>query len=182
MKNKLAMILLYIFLAALFFGGWAFLQLWFLNRVGILKIDQDSKTLLEYSFPIIVPLLASIFIFIFSSIWFQVSPVKSIALIGNTFTFDLYLPSLCLGAAACLAISYLLYPVIIKDSFANAAFITVGITLFLLIVFFFIKIENGVIVKTPFVFKDKIVQIIGALIAILGLILMKIDDVKAAFK
>lgn len=176
------MIWIKIFLSALFFAGWTLFQSWFINKVSLLNKDTYSQQKLIFFFPIIVPIVASVFVFIFSSIWFRTSPLVLTRLAVDTFKTDYKFLIIIVCASLCLSISYSLYPFIIEKSISYAAFITISITIILLIAYFKLELKQGEIKIIDFKFQDNKLKIIGAFLSIIGLGLMKYESIIALFK
>lgn len=140
--KKMNYTILLICLTSIFFAAWALLQIFYLKRVDLITKDDELQNKLTFYFPIAVSLINSMIVFTFSSFYFVLSPTKSLSLFTTSFQNNKLIYLLLIGSAICLAISYALYPFIVKESLSNAAFITIGITLILLIVFSFFKFDD----------------------------------------
>ncbi len=161
------MVYLYVFLALVGFTFWSFLQNMFVRSSH--NINDASRLI----FSILVPFLASIFVLIFysfhnkQSIWNSLNICKS-TLVKSQFNFWILI-----GSALCLALPYFLYPLIMKVDFKYIALISILLTLILVLIGFFVEYREDEIVFST---RATSIEIFGAVITMIGIIIMKFGD------
>jgi drug/metabolite transporter (DMT)-like permease len=145
------------------FVTWAFCQILFVNTSY--NSNEHSRLL----FPIIVPILSGVFVYIGYVIRIKHFPNKFI-ISSLTVTNLAYLIFASLG----LALAYFLYTLLITMDSKNIAIIPVLNTLFLMLISFFVTYKND-----EFIIKLNATwpQVIGAVITLVGVIIMKYGDV-----
>jgi len=140
---------LFILIAVVGFIVWAKLQYKF--------VDSNENTNVQLLFPIVVPLLASILAgILYVFYYFVISSQDQKILINKDNNIVLLILS-SIG----LAVSYFLYPLILKTGFLNASILSVGIFIALTFVAFY---EEK---------KIDWYKVAGLVLALLGVILMK---------
>lgn len=152
-----------ILLSVFGFIMWAFFQRAFIEN----SLNSDNATRLL--FPIVVPILAGIFVYVGYVIFLRHTPNQFIA---ESFRIRVNVLFLILSAVG-LALAYFLYTLLVSADSKNIVIIPVLNTVGLVVVAFFVTYE-----KDEFNFRLSATkpQIAGALITCVGVIVMKYGD------
>ena len=153
------MLVFLIFVSALGFGTWAFFQNMFVNS----RVNANDSTRLL--FPVVVPILAGIMVSVGYVIWLKHFPgpflIASLKVKQNLL--------LLIAASVGLAVAYFLYTLLITINSKNIALIAILNTLLLTSIAFFVVYKNGHFERP----KPTSIEIIGAVITAIGVIIMK---------
>ncbi len=144
------------------FVTWAFCQILYVNT----SYNSDESTRLL--FPIIVPILSGVFVYIGYVI--RIGHLPNEFIMGSLKAANLaYLIFASLG----LALAYFFYTLLITTDSKNIAIIPVLNTLFLVLIAFFVTYKNDEFtVKVTATWP----QILGAILTFVGVIIMKYGD------
>lgn len=157
------MIDFYISLSVVGFIAWAFFQ------NGFIKNSANPTEQTRLIFPIVVPVLSGIFVYLGYILFFKHTPnIEIYNAIQNRSTL-LYL----LIASVGLALAYFTYTIVITADFKNAAIITVLNTIFLVLIAFFFTFENN---KAVYKLNATMPQVVGAVTTVIGVVIMKFGD------
>lgn len=143
------------------FVAWAVCQMLFVNT------SYNSNESTRLLFPIIVPILSGVFVYIFYVIRIKHFPNEFI-IASLTVTNVAYLFFASLG----LALAYFYYTLLITTDTKNIMLIPVLNTIFLTLIGFFVTYKNDEFIKVNATWPQKI----GALITVAGIIIMKYGD------
>ena len=161
--NKRFMVYFLLLISILGFLLWSKLQFDF-TTCSYNKLDQNRLL-----FPIFVPVLASFLVLLFYLFYMGFNLSASLENMKLAWTISQNRKIIILSSIG-LGISYLLYPLIIKNGFEFTVLVTVGITLGLSII--------SMILNKDF----SILKIIGSVLIITGIILLRIKDIELVVK
>jgi hypothetical protein len=152
-----------IFVAVLGFAAWAFCQNVFVNT----SVNASDHTRLL--FPLVVPILAGVIVSAGYVIWLKQFPwpflIASLKVPQNLL--------LLIGSSVGLALAYFLYSLLIRVDSKNIVLIPIGNTLLLTVIAFFVVYKDGDFVKPKLFSIRSLIEIIGAIITVIGVIIMK---------
>jgi len=163
MKAKKMPDLVLILISVVGFVAWAFCQYPFLK--SSVNASEDSRLI----FPMIVPILSGILVCAVYVIWLRHSPHRflwSSVQVKSNLVFLII-------ASVGLAIAYFFYALLAVKDPKNIAIIPILNTVFLLAIAFFVKYENNEFHRPE---RPKPFAVAGALVTLLGVVVMKYGD------
>ena len=145
------------------FAAWAFLQ------KGYIENDQ-SRILI---FPILVPLISSLFVLgYFHFVKNGGDTSSSLMILKNGLNARLEILLIILSSVG-LAIGYVIYPILINKNPLYATYYLIATTIFVSALFIIFKWNNGAIIFNRL---PRWYEVLGILISLFGIILMKFGN------
>lgn len=157
----------YISLSILGFTVWSFCQISFVN-----KSSADNRLL----FPMLVPFFASIVVCVLVFLWIYFNPASDKTLL-ELFQGEINWKSIFFASLG-LALAYFFCTIAVSLQDNNAAIITAFNVAIIAILLLFIRYDGGKLICK---FKATIPEIIGTVIIIIGVVIMKYEDLKGFF-